>query len=56
MLSYYKTDTVIGLVSGLQFKEATRDTLEPDRRQRLEALPGWSWDALSDQWEVGFFI
>jgi Helicase associated domain len=28
--------------------------MDPDRRQRLEALPGWCWHALSDRWKKGF--
>jgi hypothetical protein len=32
------------------------EAMNPDRRQRLEALPGRSWDLLSDQWQEGFFL
>ncbi|MBJ8347614.1 DEAD/DEAH box helicase [Antrihabitans sp. YC2-6] len=31
-------------------QRASRSTMTAERRQRLEALPGWSWNAVEDSW------
>ncbi len=38
----------------VQRSSHSKGTLGADRENRLQALPGWTWDSRSDQWEEGF--
>ncbi len=44
----------LGLWVSAQRSLLARGTLSPERRSRLAAQPGWTWQALQTKWEEGF--
>ena len=51
--SGYKTANGWPLGRWLSRQREVRDSISPDRKARLEALPGWTWDVPSALWEEG---
>jgi Helicase associated domain len=55
-ISYtYQSDDGYALGAWLRTQRGGMETMDLNRRRRLEALPGWRWDRQSVRWEIGFF-
>ena len=54
--SSYVTPDGLKLGSWVKYqrKNKSKNLLSQDRIERLEALPGWSWDPFTEQWEEAF--
>lgn len=50
----YRTAASHNLGSWVAVQRSLKDKMPHDRRERLDALKGWSWDVLNQLWEEGF--
>ncbi|WP_159928270.1 DEAD/DEAH box helicase [Rhodococcus sp. WAY2] len=53
-VSYTVDGYRLGAWVNRQRTQYTRGALGADRARRLEAVPGWTWDARADQWQNGY--
>jgi superfamily II DNA or RNA helicase len=52
--SYSIDGTRLGAWVGQQRLKHRQGQLSQDRSERLEALPGWTWNAVADRWKKGY--
>ena len=50
----YKTDSGYKLYTWVSTQRTLRPQLLDERRNKLEALPKWSWNVIEDKWDKGF--
>lgn len=50
----FKTEDGYSLGQWVSNQRRARTVMDAERVERLEALPGWTWDAYTSRWEEAF--